>query len=794
MAASKRHQKNKKKARKSRVAAKKAQIQVTAQATAHQQTDTASGSVSQSTVQGLRQALKGWVAQQALGAARQTTLPNTLRSSGEGQHPSRVGRFRQSLLHHRLRSGFRAHKASHPLPPARRQHLAKALQEHQETDLAASSARLYSNLVKHEASRSGAAPAKPLLTKVLQWVLPMPSVSPAMRVAAGVLLLALLLLAPVGLIGVLGLDQKLGKFMAYGVGLCITLAGVVGVRVAYRQPLVLVVALMHVLFLIFLEKKFLGRIGLDLKSYLMVFGVATLFSGVYLARWGKVLWQESWLFRGLLVFMVLTWGYLLLGYASDFRTNNAMMALSATDALKPGAVTNSQNTREFGAFSAYILWIDSIVPFVAVMMPLVWGQVLRQASAVVQATTVQWWARCFVTITAVHCVLALLVYLIGWSRTPLSFAGDVDPGCNFQFVTNSIVLLGLRYWNQVWQPNTPDIPQQTLLSRPMVWVLDYALLHTLIVGAGSVLSSGGSSMVAGFVMGIVLLVLGAARLGLDFPWLAAFKSQRLSDQWRLDLLKWVLMLLMVGGIVTGLVLQLSQGSQGDTSSFAMRLSHWGHIVEGMVKHLSLQTVVFGNGLDSVIELVYWASFSSPVEKGIRSPHNVYLGLFYNCGLCAFIYFVAVFQPLVHATKQYWGSSRLALQAFVGSLHPGRVLISGTTREANSQHVAITQRLLHEGSFQNSAHAAQSPGLAPLSLRGNAPFGFMLSGQVISLVQITFIVAHALMWFVLDVTQPLRISFFATLGILEALKGVYCQAPVFGFPVVANSHKQGVQPC
>ena len=408
-----------------------------------------------------------------------------------------------------------------------------------------------------------------------------------------------------------------------------------------------------ILFFIFLDKKIMPCVGLNIKLYADVFMISAIVAFYHLIKNFKYLWTTFALFRYLFIYFVLTGLYLFFHYHSDFRLNNDVLSLRYAQSLKVGTKINSQVKREFGDMAQYVLYIEWLIPLVCTTISLMLFKGLKTLKETQDRIIAI--IKYFTLILLVHYSLAGITCLAGLNDTFINIYGDNDPGLNFFFTMFLLVLLGFKYYVSSLEPDKETGFIQSILNFGMIY--DFVL----IVFTG-IFSVGSSSMILALLVGLPIILVLNSGLGLSFPFFLTAgsyldpvkknlnKMRELKIDSLKQLVKTVSTVVITGLILGYFVTRMINTYDSKTITVGMRIDHWKDAYTAWMRHLDFFKVLFGYGLDKLAEAVYYASNSSSVEQGIVSPHNMFILMIFNQGLVCFFYFGAVLSTVIGSIK------------------------------------------------------------------------------------------------------------------------------------------------
>lgn len=444
-------------------------------------------------------------------------------------------------------------------------------------------------------------------------------------------------------------------FVAEAVGLGFIFF-LVGFKRSLDNPIIPFLGLMMTLFLIFIEKKYFKILGLDLKLYMLMFGMASAITLYHLANNFGHLWKTYPLFRFIFIFFIINCAYIALGYFSDFRLSTDLMSMRYAKAQAMGGNNfSSQQSREFGAFAQYILHIDTLVPLVSTTVSLM---LFNAPKSNMKDSTIL--HKVIMLISAgvgIHYILAIFAPLLKTSPGFNFIAGDVDPGTNFLLPMWLLMFMGFKYY-------LFSLKDQAGL-KGLHWLVNFDLLYTLFLIASIPAEAGGSSSMAiALISGLAVMFVVLRYLKLDLP---IANLEKLKKSKIVAFIIAVIMLAGILGVLYYLSYRLESASTNDVSSLNMRFSHWRDVMEVWYAHLDMVSFFFGYGLDKVMETVYYMSNSSAVEQGIQSPHNIYIAMIFNYGLMSIPFFGAIYATAFSGVKFLKDKMKpLAVKIFSGT--------------------------------------------------------------------------------------------------------------------------------
>jgi hypothetical protein len=175
-----------------------------------------------------------------------------------------------------------------------------------------------------------------------------------------------------------------------------------------------------------------------------------------------------------------------------------------------------------------------------------------------------------------------------------------------------------------------------------------------VVVANTMNMSGSTSLLLALMTGLGILFPVYAWMKFPLPFFQkanetsgvdALQAKRL-----LGFLKFLVVLVAIVGLGAYFYSRIGETTESDASSMNMRISHWKDVYQSWSTGLNPLTLIFGFGIDRVREVVYYASMSSAVEKGIQSPHNLYISSIFDYGLCSLVFFIGFFDVAFSSIK------------------------------------------------------------------------------------------------------------------------------------------------
>jgi len=431
------------------------------------------------------------------------------------------------------------------------------------------------------------------------------------------------------------------------------LTGIFIFKKSISNPVISYLILQMVLFFIFFDKKILSHFGLNLKLYGVVFIIALSVAIYHLIKNFKYLWNSFPLFKYFFVYFILMGLYLLFHYHSDFRLSNDLLSLRYAQSLKVGGLGNSQTSREFGDLAQYILHIEWLIPIVSIIVPLMLFKGLKTIEAINNRLIII--IKYFSAITLIHLSLAGIAYLFGLNNSFLSIGAVNDVDSGYFFPIFLYILLGFKYYLTNLSLNRDKDFISIILNSAIAYIL------ILIISAG-IITGGSSAMVLGMITGLLIILFLNSFLGLDFPFFfSCIKGNTIALNKKINIahrltdlqnqkLKTVLFIGIVAITILYLVQRMAKAFNGDVLTLNMRFDHWRDSYQLWISSLNLFKVIFGYGLDTLREAIYFASNSSAIERGIVSPHNMFILMIYEQGLIAFIYLTGIISTLLTSIK------------------------------------------------------------------------------------------------------------------------------------------------
>jgi len=425
------------------------------------------------------------------------------------------------------------------------------------------------------------------------------------------------------------------------------LAGIFIFNKAKSNPVMPYIALQMILFFIFLDKKILSHLSLNLKLYGVIFIISLFIAAYYLIKNFNYLWNNSSLFKYLFIYFSLTGLYLLFHYHSDFRLSNDFLVLTYAQSLKVGGLGDSQTSREFGDLAQYVLFIEWLIPIVSVTISLMLFKGLKTTEEINNRLikTIKYFSLILVS----NFVLAGIAYVLGFNSSFVNIGSKNNPGLNFIFPLFLFFMLGFSYYLSNLKS---DVNTKTLSK-----VINMTIIYLVIA---IIFSMGSSAMTLALLMGLPIIFLLISKLKLDLPFV--FSSKKIEANSTLDkinnlkkdsaaqLFKAISLISVLSVVILYLANQMAIAHNNDVSSFAMRLDHWKGAYESWIRGLDLFKFLFGYGLDTIRETIYFASNSSAIEKGIVSAHNIFISMIYEQGLVSFFYFAAIISTAMTSLK------------------------------------------------------------------------------------------------------------------------------------------------
>lgn len=412
------------------------------------------------------------------------------------------------------------------------------------------------------------------------------------------------------------------------------LSGVYIFNKAKSNPVIPYLMLQMVLLFIFLDKKILSHIGLNLKLYGAVFAISLFVAAYYLIKNFNYLWNEFSLFKYLFIYFIITGLYLLFHYYSDFRLSTDLLSLRYAQSLKVGGLGNSQTSREFGDLSQYVLFIEWLIPIISVTISLMVFKGLKTVKEINNRLIII--IKYFSIIVLTHFALSSIAFLLKFNRSIIEIGSENNPGLNYYFPLFLLLMLGFKYF----LTNIKFV----LNLKSVHLYLNLAILFIIIaVMMTGIQTSASSSMAIGLIFGLLMIITLLTYLNQEFPFFYSFsKNENYFNKISINqLTKTIFFIGIILLSVIYLANRIYTSFDSDAASLGMRLDHWKDVYISWIGSLDIFKFIFGYGLDSIRELIYFASNSSAVEKGIVSSHNVFLSMVYEQGLVSVFYFAAI---------------------------------------------------------------------------------------------------------------------------------------------------------
>ncbi|MGD9581660.1 MAG: hypothetical protein AB7V50_09830, partial [Vampirovibrionia bacterium] len=284
-----------------------------------------------------------------------------------------------------------------------------------------------------------------------------------------VLMLLVAMIAPLIIISITNIGSIIDPLIAYlGISISI-MSGMFIVQKSVDNPVIPYLPLQMVLLFIFIDKKIMAPMGLNLRLYAIVFAIASAVALYYLVKNFKYLWNTFPLFKYLFIYFVITGFYLLLHYHSDFRTSNDVLSLRYAQALRADAKINSQIKREFGNMAQFVLYIEWLIPIVCTTISLMLFKGLETLDKVQERmiTIIKY----FTIILLFHFSLASITTAVGLNNRITNIYGENDPGANFFFTMMLLILLGFKYYiSNIKFENKKELASiATLIDSAMIY-------------------------------------------------------------------------------------------------------------------------------------------------------------------------------------------------------------------------------------------------------------------------------------------------------------------------------------
>lgn len=487
---------------------------------------------------------------------------------------------------------------------------------------------------------------------------------------------ALLLMVPFPVGKILGLFDKIEPMLVYVALAGLSMAGLRVFQYSLNNTFIVYLALQLITFFIFMETRYISKfLGAGLKLYVLVFGLATLIALIHLVKNFRYLWQNFFLFRCISIFVAISLIFLAIGHFSEFRLSSDLQSLNyAKAAAKGGADTSANGQREFGAFSAFVLHIEAMAALVPVIIGLMMSRDLVQRSHLSGAIVGLF--RLITPIMSVYFALDLLSFLVGNSWSIIELVGSTNNELPFLIPLFQTLSMTSRYLFTYVEGG---------LSNRLRMLADFNVVFMVCVLVLGMEGSGGTSMVIGTFLAMATILAGMKLLGFDPPFfvyppdektVAHRKRMPFRRDWVSPLMKGVvvaLAALIIGGFTVVRVLEMKQN---DSHSMGLRQNHWSMVVTAWVQRFSVSSLLFGNGMDSSREAVYYGSFTGGVEKGIQSPHNMYLGMGFDYGLVCLLYHAAVLGSLFTALQHIRNPQAAPLLRMVSVANAGFIASTG----------------------------------------------------------------------------------------------------------------------
>ncbi|MCK5177493.1 MAG: O-antigen ligase family protein [Candidatus Aenigmarchaeota archaeon] len=394
---------------------------------------------------------------------------------------------------------------------------------------------------------------------------------------------------------------------------------------------------------IFFGKKILSPFGLDFKPHAVIFLLAFLCSGYFLITKFKYLWAYR-PFRYIFGFFLISTVYAVF-YKTDFRSSSYIdLWIQSNAGLKFNALGSGAAavSRNFGSSETkFLIYLAGLAPLVAFLTGF---NSFSQISDTQELKNKLYKLMSFISISVLIYYLFWMVSIIIGSSTVtfmngrLTFNGGV-PGGDFE-----AILLMLMITSYYFYPFNHENFKfyKTFKTITLINIVILLLLILLGIKKGTILSLG----TVGFaVFGIIFAV--KKLTGKNFISNIIPQKNKVPETAKsfnpMMFFVPVLLLAPVMFINTGFVedtIYNISNRFASTSTLDIRMINWDMYITYWMNNLDLHKFLFGFGIDSSREATFFLTAMHP-NPSYQQPHihNIYLEMFYNYGLMAFLFFL-----------------------------------------------------------------------------------------------------------------------------------------------------------
>jgi len=426
------------------------------------------------------------------------------------------------------------------------------------------------------------------------------------------------------------------------------------VKKSIKHPVIPYLLLQLIIFWVFFGKKLLSPAGLDFKPHVAVFLLAILTAGYFLFTKFRELWAYT-PFRYIFGFFIVSTIYAFF-YKTDFRSSSYIdlwiqnnMGLRF-NALMSGAEVIS---REFGSsetkFLVYMTGIAPLVGFLTGLMSL-WNvpegldlkDKLYKLIGLLSAG-----------ILGYHILLAVSV-LIGTSS--VMFIDNrlfIDGGFAGGYFEALFLMVMIAFYYVVTRNFNNFRYYKPIKSVILINILILSFIILLGIKKGTIISLG-IALLAGIAAAAV--VNKRSNEGLTGGLFAQKSESSKDNKSVLPALFFAPVLLFVPVFLSGsggfenLVYNIQERfTSNDTLD--IRMINWDMYMTQWWNNLDFYKVLFGFGIDKSREMTFFLTAMHPVGT-YQQPHihNIYLEMFYNYGLMAFLFFLPLILILISNIK------------------------------------------------------------------------------------------------------------------------------------------------
>ncbi|MDD3149734.1 MAG: hypothetical protein PHV68_02775 [Candidatus Gastranaerophilales bacterium] len=376
---------------------------------------------------------------------------------------------------------------------------------------------------------------------------------------------------------------------------------------------------------VFLNQKFLLFSGVNLKLHLVVFGISTLVAIYYIYKNFDYLWNNFTAFRFFFLFFIINIIYFLF-YHSDFK-------LSAIGAGYPVNFSEAFSDAD----AKFIIFLDSLCPLVALTISLLTFKKIN---------IYEDFSEKFEKIILYFSGITLAYYIICiLSKFDFGLSG---------FGVFIVAFLFLFLGFKLYLNNSNKFHQNNLINNLLLILVVINFILAFVVANKSIL------IALIFSLGIFILLCKKAGINLKLFNISTnqnkfFRIITLTFCFSLILFLYFLSTDFVG-VITDRIQYYVNGFSS-LSTLKIRQVNWHYFVVNWIDNLDLFKTLFGFGIGSSRESIFYISAMQSNCQLVQTTHNHYMDMFYEYGLVALLYFSAFFSVLINNLKDIFNTNK-----------------------------------------------------------------------------------------------------------------------------------------